>query len=255
MPSQLGSAALEATAVGSAAMRGTMGARGIEEFLARYGEKGYLVIKAILSAADSNWLGGSLGDFSYKMLREKLEEMGVSYNPSPLLSRLEKTYGLIETTYKSGGQHWWRIVDREALERGVRLYEGVEEPDPQEDYGETSYRVKLLRIQFYSLNPQSLLETLARLSRKKRLADYDRRVLRRIVFEELPLLVDFLEKAQEEYPEELSQEISLAETILDMVEKIVQPSHPARVGGRLGRETTPPRLSQATPFYRDREPF
>jgi hypothetical protein len=59
-----------------------------EEFLAKYGEKGYLVLKAVLAAARTRLGGPRMGDFSYRDVKEYLRRNGVSYNPSLLLSRL-----------------------------------------------------------------------------------------------------------------------------------------------------------------------
>jgi hypothetical protein len=187
-----------------------------DEFLLKYGENGYLVLKAVLAASTTRLGGPRMGDFSFRDVKEYLEKNGVRYNPSLLLSKLEREYGLIETTYKSGGQHWWKIVDPEEIERAVSSYEGA---DTIEE-GEEPARVKLLRIQFYSLEPERILETLYRLSRRRRLSEPERRLLRRLAFEDLPLLVRFLEEATAEYPEELEAEIAMAETILDMVEKL-----------------------------------
>lgn len=192
-----------------------------ELFLAKYGEKGYLVLRAILAASRTRLGGPRLGDFSYRDVKDYLARQGVSYNPSLLLSRLEKEYGLIETTYKSGGQHWWRVLDLEEIERAVRSYEGREEPGDEDDSEPPPPRVRLLRIQFYSLEPDRILETLYRLKRRRRLSEAERRLLRRLAFEDLPRLVEFLEEAQASYPDELQDEIAMAETILDLVESLI----------------------------------
>lgn len=191
----------------------------LDEFLAKYGERGYLVLRAIIEEADSNWGGPGLGDFNFKGVKSRIMGYGVEYNPGPLLSRLEKDYGVIETTYKSSNQHWWRIVNREAIIAALRRYEGLEPEEP----GEPDARARLLRIQFYSLEPDRMLEYLKRIGRLKRLSEADRRRLRRIVFEDLPLLVQFLEEAEAEYSDQLAREISLAHAILDAAEKLVAP--------------------------------
>ncbi|MEB3844465.1 MAG: hypothetical protein LRS48_02135 [Desulfurococcales archaeon] len=192
------------------------------EFIGKYGDKGYLILKAIIDSYRAPRPGPGLGDFSYKQVKEYLERKGVFYNPSPLLSKLEKEYMLIETTYKSSGQHWWRIVDPEEIEAAIREYEG-DDSSIEEDY-----RVRMLRIQFYALEPDRILDTLTRLSRKRRLTESDRSILRRIAFEDLPRLVEFLEKA-EEYADLLEPEMGAAESILSMLEKLVSPR-----AGRLG---------------------
>ncbi|MEB3774401.1 MAG: hypothetical protein GSR86_05695, partial [Desulfurococcales archaeon] len=197
----------------------------LREFLARYGERGYLVLKAIVEEADRNWGEPRLGDFSFKGVRSRIRGYGVEYNPAPLLSKLEKEYGVIETTYRSSTQHWWRIVDRDSLIEALRVYEGSPE-------GELDARARLLRIQFYSLDPERILEVLRRAGARRRLSDYDRRRIRRIVFEDLPLVVRFLEEAEGEYEDLLAREIALAHAILDAAEKLVSPGvRPARGGG------------------------
>lgn len=194
----------------------------LAEYIAKYSERGYLVLRAILEEADSNWGGPGLGDFSFKGVKARLRSYGIEYNPGPLLSRLEKEYGVIETTYRSSSQHWWRIVDREAIVEAIRRHEGLPGPGEGEDN-----RARLLRIQFYSLEPERILEALKRLARGRRLSEADRRRLRRIVFEDLPLLVRFLEEAEAEYEDVLAREIALAHAILDAAERLVSP-----VGGR-----------------------
>ncbi|MEB3788829.1 MAG: hypothetical protein GSR72_02920 [Desulfurococcales archaeon] len=193
-------------------------------FIARYGERGYLVLKAILEARAHAWTGTELGDFSYRHVKEAIEKYGLSYNPSPLLRKLEKEYGLIETTYRSSTQHWWRIVDPKEIERTVKEYEGKEdEPDGYEE----DYRARMLRIQFLSLDPERILETLQNLSRRKRLSSYEKKLLRQIVFEDLPHIVSFLEQASAEYSSELSREIAMAEAIISAAESLVAGRKPS----------------------------
>jgi len=200
---------------------------GLKEFIAKYGDRGYLVIRAIIEEADRQWGGPGLGDFSFKGVRNRIKSYGVEYNPAPLLSKLEKEYRVIETTYKSSTQHWWRIIDRSVL---VSILKGY-------DYGvetvEDDNRARLLRIQFYALEPDRILEALRRISRLRKLSDYDRRRLRRIVFEDLPFIVRFLEEAEGEYDDLLSREIALAHAILDAAERIISPGglKPASHGG------------------------
>lgn len=213
----------------------------LEEFIAKYGERGYLVLKAILEAAKRAKKPFSLGDFSFKDVKAVLKSMGVDYNPAPLLSKLEKEYGVIETSYKSSSQRWWRIVDRRTLESIVREWEGRPEPDPEDP------RLRMLRIQFYSLQPYEILDLLTRLSKRRRLNSAEKARLRRIAFEDLPLIVDFIERAQSDYPDELSQEIAVAESILDLFEELVGPA--SRSGGVYGGGLEHPLRS------REREPI
>ncbi len=192
-----------------------VGYKSLTEFIGRYGERGYILLKAILEETDSNWAYPGLGDFDFKGIKSRLRSYGIDYNPSPLLSKLEREYGVIETSYKSSNQHWWKITDRESIEEVVRLKEGR----PLRDHEDP--RIRMLKIQFYSLDPERILELVRRASRNSKLNEYIKRQLRRIVFEDLPLIVDFLEKAKSEYPEELFREITLAETIIESLERTV----------------------------------
>ncbi|MGC9071387.1 MAG: hypothetical protein ACP5HK_01620 [Acidilobus sp.] len=174
----------------------------LREFLAKYGDRGRYVIKAILEASLS---GGraKLGDFDLKGLKDTLNSMDLEYNPVPLLYALERTYGVIRTTYRSANQHWWEIVDRKALQETLEgLGEGIDTED---------YDVRLLRLQFYSLEPERLLAQLRSSRRPRQLAA-------RLAFTALPLLIEFLKKAKE-HPDELAREIETAEQILELAER------------------------------------
>jgi len=186
----------------------------LREFINIYGERGYYILKAILEAYKENWGRASLGDFCYKDIKRKLISYGIKYNPAILLSNLEKEYGVIETTYKSSNQHWWRIVDLEAIEEVVAEYEGRS----VEELESLPPRARLLRIQFYALDPEKLLIKLKRFQNGIRVPS---RILDEIIFVKLPKIVDFLEKAEEEFPDELSTEISLAEELLELAERLV----------------------------------
>ncbi len=209
------------------------------EFIAAYGERGYLVLRAVLDAAAAA-PRARLGDFEFKMVRRRLRELGLEYNPALLLSKLEKEYGLIETTYKSSSQHWWRILDRRGIEEAVAEYEG-RTPTPPDDP-----RLRLLRVQFYSLQPERLLEELRRLPPRPRPGSREAHALRRIAFQDLPLLVEFLERARAEYPDELAAEIALAERLLEEAEaRVASPLRGARGSLGLYEEATASRGGQA----------
>ncbi len=177
----------------------------LREFLSKYGERGYYVIRAMLDASLS---GGraKLGDFDLKGLKERLRSMGLDYNPVPLLYALERTYGVIRTTYRSSAQHWWEILDRRALQETLAELGEANDAD--------DYEVRLLRLQFYSLNPERLLSQLKSSRRPKELAA-------RLAFTALPHLVKFLKRAKERYPDELAKEIDMAEQILELAERAI----------------------------------
>ncbi len=182
--------------------------RPLDEFLAKYGEMGRLVLKAIYEEALAPKEYHKLGDFSYKSLKKRLSSYGLNYNPSPLLRVLEREIGLIETTYKSSNQHWWRITDFKSL-KGLFL----------DEENELEPRVRLLKIQFYSTDPYSVLSYLKRIIKKRKLNSQDKRIFKNIVYEALPRIVDFLEKS-EEWEAELVYERELADNILDMAEMV-----------------------------------
>ncbi|MEM1773501.1 MAG: hypothetical protein QXO93_00050 [Acidilobaceae archaeon] len=189
----------------------------LREFIAEYGERGYITLKLMLEEAKSRKVGIKLGDFSIRGIRSRLKTLNIEYNPAPLIVKLEKEIGLIETTYRSTNQRWWRIVDIKALESIVREYEGHGEV-------ELSTKARLLRIQFYSLNPKSILETLKSLSDKK-LTDTERLRLKKIAFEDLPLLVKILEEAKSSGEDKiLEKEIKVIEDIIALFESIVTDS-------------------------------
>ena len=186
----------------------------LEDFMARYKERAYVLLKAILEEASKPRRGPSLGDFSFKGIKARLSSYGVEYNPAILLSKLEKEYGVIETSFRSGSQHWWRIVDREAIENAVREYEGVPRSDVLDP------KVRVLRVQFASLDPESLLRELERIASTPRITRRERERLKEIAFKTLPLIASFLEQAIE-HEEELAYEINLASEILTAAERAV----------------------------------
>ncbi|MCE4623248.1 MAG: hypothetical protein F7B11_00670 [Caldisphaeraceae archaeon] len=190
------------------------GPKSIRGFLSKYRDRGYYVLRALL---DSSRIVGraKLGDFETRDVKDLLAKYGLDYNPVPLLARLEKEYGIIRTTYRSESQHWWDLVDKKSLEEAIHEYEGSSgrEDDP---------KVKLLKVQFYSLDPENILNTLSKLSRRKRIGVEEKNIIRKIAFNELPMIVDFLIKARAEYEEELLREISIAEKIIELSETLVE---------------------------------
>lgn len=199
----------------------------LKEFLSKYGDRGHYVIKAILDASLS---GGraKLGDFDLKGLKGRLKSMGLDYNPVPLLYALERTYGVIRTTYRSSAQHWWEIADRRALQDALAELGGPDEVD--------DYEARLLRMQFYSLEPERVLRQLRASRRPRQLAA-------RLAFTTLPFLVKFLRRAKERYPDELAKEIEMAEQILELAERAIM--------GSGARESLKPNLVAQPEVYDD----
>ncbi len=187
--------------------------------LARYGERALMVLKLALRIADSNTGPKIFGEFDYKSLVRAIRELGVDYNPSPLLRSLEREYAIIETTYHSSTRHWWRFIDREAVREAIAIYEHgspvYEEPrDP---------RVKALKAQVAALEPARLLAVLRELSSKERLTEGDKRVYRVIAFNDLDLAVELLERIRDGgYERLLPKEAEMLAEIVDLSYKIAE---------------------------------
>jgi len=199
------------------------------EFLAKYEERGLLVLKAAIAAAIARKREGGvkLGDFSYRDIVVRLRAQGINYNPSMLLRILERDYGVIETSYRSGNQHWWKFVDFDSVVEAVEAYEkgddaiGALKEDDEEIGLESDPRVELVRVQVAALRPRKLLKTLRVLAAKKRLTSRDVKVFQDLAFNVLPKLVHVLEEARE-YEEELVEEIALLEKVLKLAVKIAR---------------------------------
>lgn len=187
----------------------------LRAFIAEYGERALALLKAIIEESRE---GGNfkLGDFSVKGLRARLKMMGVEYNPVPLLLKLEKEIGAIETTYRSTTQRWWKVLDKKLVQEILGEYEEGEKEDEDP-------KVKLLRIQYLSLNPHETLETLNKLTAKNNLTQVEKRKLREIAFKELPLLIKILEEIKENNLEEaLKEEVETIEKIMIYAEKAAE---------------------------------
>lgn len=169
------------------------------EFLAEYGERAYIVLRAAVDAAfHAPRHGLRLGDFSYREVAARLKAWGIDYNPSMLLRALERDYGVIETSYRSGSQHWWRFLDSSAVLDALEMYErGVSPTEERGGDGEVDVELNVLLAQIASLQPYSVLEALRRMAAKPRLGRGEILQLRRIAFNELELAARLLEKAEE----------------------------------------------------------
>jgi len=184
-----------------------------KEFLEEYGERAALVLKAALQVADEYRASGknALGDFDYKGVVKKLKLMGVDYKPSLLLSKMEKEYGLIETTYKSGNQHWWRFVDEEAVREALEEDEELEDP-----------KLVMLKVQASALELDKLKEKLKLLMSKKKLSASDKKWFRTFAFETLPLVVKIAQEVVEEGYEdpELLESVRVLKLALRVARKL-----------------------------------
>ena len=154
------------------------------EFLLKFSEKGKDTLIAALECSYENERT-ELGDFSYKAVVEKLTEKGYNFDPKMILRALEKDFGIIETTYKSANQHWWKFIDREQVERVIN---DSKEEDPN---------VELIKIKFYSLEPQKIEKRLELMSKKPVLTEVDKKTFRLMVFDELTKLVEIYDEASQ----------------------------------------------------------
>ena len=155
------------------------------EFLLKFGEKGKQTLIAALEFSYENERT-ELGDFSYKGVVEKLAEKGYNFDPKMILRALEKDFGIIETTYKSSNQHWWKFIDREQVESIIN--ESKEEEDP---------KIELIKIKFYALEPQKIEKRLELMSKKQILTEVDKKTFRLMVFDELAKLTEIYEEASQ----------------------------------------------------------
>lgn len=181
------------------------------DFLNKYGDKGYIVLKTIIDIANDPEIDHRLGDFSYKHLVFKLNKMGVNYSPHNIVRILEKEYGLIEKTYISTTQKWWRLVDPETIRKTILEYStGVDLEDPD---------LKLLVIKYRSLEPLNILNTLRRLVVKDKLSSSDKELFRKIVFNELETIIGLINNMQQ-HEELFNEEIKVLREIISLAERI-----------------------------------
>ena len=160
------------------------------EFLEKYGEKGELVLRAALETAEEYKKSGKdvLGDFDFKGVIRRLKLRGIEYNPSPLLSKLEREYSLIETTYKSSGQHWWKFIDEDAIRAALEVdEEEIEDPE-----------VAMLKVQIAALELEEAKERLLKILNKRKMSVADKKWFKAFAFESLPLITQVAQKVLEE---------------------------------------------------------
>ncbi|MEZ0394411.1 MAG: hypothetical protein ABWK00_05160 [Desulfurococcaceae archaeon] len=195
----------------------------LREFLAKYGERAELVLRIAFEVSTDPNVDHRLGDFSYKHLVARLLSMGISYNPANLLRIMERDYGIIDKSYVSSNQTWWRFVDQDAVREALS---GGAWDDP---------KISVILVKYRSLEPLSMLEALRRLYSKQRLSDADRKFLKRLAFEELPLVIQVMGE-MEEHEEAFSAELKILREIVGLAEK---------VSAKLSRQVTARELTSA----------
>jgi hypothetical protein len=183
----------------------------------RYGQRFLLVVKTAIAIAKENRLRGStsLGDFDYKGLAERLSASGFSYNPSLLLRILEKEYRLIETSYKSSNQRWYKFkYDVGYIETAVNSLlidkEDLEDPD-----------IAIIKIQLTSLRPKYWFNRLKNMSIKEKLSKTDIKAFEKFSFSVLPKFVKILKHA-EEYEDTLIVEINTIKEIIQLAQLVAE---------------------------------
>lgn len=183
----------------------------LRSFLNDYGEKGKIVLQAAVMRAKEVYSNGenSLGDFDYKGLKKFLESMGYEYNPKAILTVMERKYGLIETSYRSSKQHWWRFYDFSAIERELNLSEKLEEDDSR----------RIIKAMYASLEPMRMVDILKKLAIKSRLDYADKKLFRKIAFEDLIHVEEVLRRMTER-ESEFQDEIRMLKDILRLTEEI-----------------------------------
>ena len=193
----------------------------VRQALSKYGTRVKIVLETALEIAKSNRLRGSdrLGDFDFKSLVESLRAKGFYYNPSQLLRILEREYGIVETSYRSSNQHWYRFRDLEAVEKALSLrseevipYPGGTLLDPD---------VVLLRIQIRSLRPMEMLNFLKNLLMKPRITSRDAEKFERFAFTKLPKVVKLLKQA-EDYEDALAAELKVLREVVELAYEVAE---------------------------------
>lgn len=194
-------------------------------FLERFGERGLLVLKAAYEVAQDPNIDHRLGDFSFKHLVLKLSSAGFIYNPANILRILEKEYGVIEKSYSSSNQTWWKFVDVEATRSVLSEYFGASIEDP---------RLKVLLIKYRSIEPRNVLETLRRLALKENLTNGDKELFKNFVFNKLDKIVELVVE-MEKYEEVFSGELTVLREILNLADmvsnKLEKPRYPVSTRG------------------------
>lgn len=181
------------------------------DFLNKYGDKGYVVLKTIVEIAFDPEIDHRLGDFSYKHLVFKLSKMGIEYSPHNMMRILEKEYGLIEKTYISTTQKWWRLVEPETIRKTILEYSsGLDLEEPE---------LKLLAIKYRSLEPLNILNILRRLVVKDKLSNSEKELFRKIVFNELETITSLINKMQQ-YGELFKEELRTLGEVVNLAERI-----------------------------------
>ncbi|MEL9999892.1 MAG: hypothetical protein QXP03_05975 [Desulfurococcaceae archaeon] len=179
-------------------------------FLERFGERGLVVLKAAYEVAQDPNIDHRFGDFSFKHLVLKLSSAGFVYNPANVLRILEKEYGVVEKSYSSSSQTWWKFVDMEATRSVLNEYLGMSVEDP---------KLKALLVKYRCMEPRNTLEMLRRLALKESLTNGDRELFKNFVFNKLDKIVELIVE-MEKYEEAFAGELAILREILNFADMV-----------------------------------
>lgn len=172
---------------------GTISEALVLDFIYRYGDKAYILLRAAYEIYQANILLGKRlpGDFDYKSLISKLREKKLSYNPTQLLRALERNLGVIETTYRSANQRWWRFTNPAAISKALDIYEGKSNDETYEDP-----EIALLKMQVEVVSIDEMLNELVNLLAKERLTSGDRDRIKELLFNDAQLIIKLFKTTQ-----------------------------------------------------------
>jgi hypothetical protein len=181
----------------------------IDDFLARYGEKGRAILLAAVEAMIEIQRRSEytrLGDFDYKTLKEMLERLGGGVNPNNYLRALEREYGIVNQTYRSTRQQWWSFANKEAILSWYERQVGKLSDDPV---------VKVLVVKYRVLKPEEKLSRLEALSRKQSLSLVEQKEILDFVFNELDKVLLVLNEIKK-YGDVFKNEVKVLSRIIDL---------------------------------------
>jgi hypothetical protein len=180
----------------------------IDDFLAKYGEKGRAVLLAAVEAMIEIQRKSEytrLGDFDYKTLKEMLERLG-GVNPTNYLRALEREYGIVNQTYRSTRQQWWSFANKEAILSWYERQVGKPSDDPV---------VKVLIVKYRVLKPEEKLSRLEALLRKQSLSLVEQKEIMDFVFNELDKVLLVLNEIRK-YGDVFRNEVNVLSRIIDL---------------------------------------
>ncbi|AWR93345.1 hypothetical protein [Acidianus brierleyi] len=152
------------------------------EAILKYGDKARIILRSAITIYDERG-NQELGDFDYKTLIAELQREGYSGDPKMILRALERDFGIIETSYKSANQHWWKFID-------------VNEVKSVIDDNNDDPEITLIKIQANSLDLDNIQKRLEFMLRKTKLSDVDKALFKKIAFDDLNYLIDVYKKAE-----------------------------------------------------------